>query len=114
MSTAHENEYQAKAVHSSTLTSSSQPILTMTMTSDAQPVTDQESDSGYLKATESPCVCDSSNEESKDASNTNAKIDDDNAAGSTGSENAKRFLPAYKKANAALTFPEKVRNHKQE
>lgn len=45
------------------------------------------------------------------------KNDGDNGDGDSSSESkgvvaadkAKRFLPAYKKANAALTFPEKVR-----
>jgi hypothetical protein len=53
----------------------------------------------------------SAEEKTKDDSDKTDKIEDENADGDveTG-DMAKRFLPAYKKANAALTFPEKMMN----
>jgi hypothetical protein len=73
--------------------------------------TDHESEPSSPKATETPS---NPKEEPKEDSNDTSNIsddDDENSAG--GGDNAKRFLPAYKKANAALTFPEKVRRHQR-
>jgi len=76
---------------------SSSSNLTMTASTDSQP-SDQDSVASTPKTTEissdSPKISDDENG------------DGDSAAGDI----AKRFLPAYKKANAALTFPEKMMN----
>jgi len=79
--------------------------LTMTASTDPQP-TDQESECSYPERTET--LSDTSKEDSKDDSKNSDDEDADGVVG--GGDMAKRFLPAYKKANAALTFPEKMMN----
>jgi len=84
-----------------------------TMISSTEPQqADQETGSNSPKPIVIPSDKDRSKENSKDDSNNISKTDDDdNSDGASGSGDiAKRFLPAYKKANAALTFPEKMMN----
>jgi hypothetical protein len=77
----------------------------ITMTTSLEPqTTDSES---CFKPVES------SSSDAKEDSSISSKIvdDDENTDGAAPMEDSsKRFLPAYKKANAALTFPEKMMN----
>jgi len=79
--------------------------LMMTTTPEPEPnISDPKKQAGIQK----PTVIASQDKASIEPAKIN---DDDNADSVAGNGDvAKRFLPAYKKANAALTFPEKVRN----
>lgn len=87
---------------------SSPSNLTMTTPLEPQP-TDKDSGSSLPKPVES------SSSDAKDTSKEDSSVsnitDDENADSVSGKGGgSKRFLPAYKKANAALTFPEKMMN----
>lgn len=92
------------------LQSPSSSNITMTTTTEAQP-TDQESESTCPKPVDA--TSSDAKEEPKDDANSVSKISDDDGSTSGTGDKAKRFLPAYKKANAALTFPEKVREQQR-
>ena len=112
MSTMHQD----KAISQLELTPSSPSTTKMTTTPEPL-LTDKDSEDSSLPK---PIVSSSNakdgskeQDESKDESDNVSKIsdDDENADSAVGAkDNSKRFLPAYKKANAALTFPEKVRH----
>ena len=72
-----------------------------------QEQTDEQQEADCPKDSEVAKVA--TDEKTKDDSIKTEKNEDENADGVIGAgDMAKRFLPAYKKANAALTFPEKV------
>ena len=77
--------------------------LTMTVKTELQPP-DKDSESTCPKPAEA--TSSDTREVSKDDASVSKISDDDRSTGAV--DKAKRFLPAYKKANAALTFPEKV------
>lgn len=109
MSSIHDD----KANSQMELPSPSPSNPTMTATPEPQLTNKDPEESILPKPNETSCAAkDSGKEESKSESNSASQIsDDENADNASGSkDNAKRFLPAYKKANAALTFPEKVSN----
>lgn len=86
----------------------------MTESTEHQPQpqpTEQDSEADLSKPVEaSSSGAKEANEESNEESK-NKVTDDENTDAPIGvGDNAKRFLPAYKKANAALTFPEKMMN----
>ena len=105
MSTVHEDKLNTQLDQPT----SSPFNLTMATTPERQP-TDKDSESSLPKQPVESSSGDAKETLKEDSSVSNI-TDDENADSITGKGGgSKRFLPAYKKANAALTFPEKVRN----
>jgi len=102
--------HQDKANPQLELPSPSPSNLTMTATPEPQLTAKGSEESSLPKPAESSSDAkDSSKEGSKGESNSASQISDDENTDNA-KDNSKRFLPAYKKANAALTFPEKMMN----
>ncbi len=83
--------------------------ITMTTSPEQHPtVKDSETEvSTPVEAASSDAMKNVSKEESSSSKST----DDESAKETTAKKDTKRYLPAHKKTNAALTFPEKVRYH---
>jgi len=92
----------------SSIEKSSTPNSTMTVSPEPEQMNEVE----QTERTESSEIANESTEEkTNNEENVKVEAEDENADGVIGAgDMAKRFLPAYKKANAALTFPEKMMN----
>mmetsp|Transcript_18289 Transcript_18289/g.42098 ORF Transcript_18289/g.42098 Transcript_18289/m.42098 type:complete len:507 (-) Transcript_18289:43-1563(-) len=99
--------YQETNEELSSIERSSSPNPTMTVSAELDQLKEKKADS----STSSDDANDIEQEKPKEDSKETGKNTDENTGGISGSgDMSKRFLPAYKKANAALTFPEKMMN----
>jgi len=84
------------------------PSRMMTPPTPEQQPSDKDSESSLPKTVESNSS-DAKNDR-KGSSASNVSDDENTRSAVSKGDSTKRFLPAYKKANAALTFPEKMMN----
>lgn len=96
-------------------------ILTMSTSTSTNPKSSSSSSDNNITTSSTTSVEDNDNSNSSNNNSNNNNADSNSCNNSTTSttegnsalisaDMAKRFLPAYKKANAALTFPEKMMN----